>query len=71
MFRPLFFFLGIIVGVFLVYTIKPNMTTVTKYPHPDTVNAVTYKDKNGICYKYVADKVKCTGDSSEVPYPVQ
>jgi hypothetical protein len=71
LFRPLFFLVGILIGVFLTYTIKPEVSAIIKYPHPDNCGKITYKDKNGICYQYVSQKLRCTGGPKEVPYPLQ
>jgi hypothetical protein len=71
LFRPLFFVVGVLIGVVLVYTVKPEVSTIFKYPHPDNCGKVTYKDKNGICYKYVAEKMKCSGGPTEMVYPLQ
>jgi hypothetical protein len=71
LFRPLFFLLGVIVGVFLIYTVKPDISVIMKYPHPDNCGKLTYKDKNGICYQYASEKVKCDGGPKQVPYPLQ
>ena len=46
--------LGLIIGVICVFFIKPQQTVVYKYPTPESAGKETYKDKNGVCYKYNA-----------------
>jgi hypothetical protein len=72
LFNPLIFIIGLLIGGFLVYSIKPDMKTTLKYPHPDNVGKVTYKDKNGVCYQYSAEKKDCSADKEkQKPYPLQ
>jgi hypothetical protein len=72
LFNPFIFIGGIVVGIFLVYAIKPDIKSTLKYPHPDNVGKLTYKDNNGICYQYKADKVDCSANKDkQVPYPLQ
>jgi hypothetical protein len=48
------------------------MKTTLKYPHPDNVGKVTYKDKNGVCYQYAAEKQDCSANKEkQKPYPLQ
>ena len=37
-----------------------------KYPTPETVDKLVYKDKNGICYKYVTKEVNCDANESRL-----
>ena len=57
---------GLVIGVIAVLFIKPQMTVVYKYPTPDTVGKVVYKDKNGVCYKYIATKADCDKNESRL-----
>lgn len=50
---------GLIIGIIAIIFIKPQQSVVYKYPTPDTANKLTYKDKNGICYKYSVTQVDC------------
>lgn len=57
------FIAGLVIGVIAILYIKPQKDVVYKYPSPDNAGKITYKDKNGVCYKYSAKKVSC--DSNE------
>ena len=57
---------GLVIGVIAVLFIKPQMTVVYKYPTPDTAGKVVYKDKNGVCYKYIATKADCDKNESRL-----
>lgn len=51
--------IGIIIGVIAIFFIKPEKTIVYKYPNPENLEKIIYKDKNGICYGYSSKKVDC------------
>ena len=53
------FVCGLVIGIFAVLYVKPEETVVRKYPTPETAKDLVYKDKNGVCYKYTANKVDC------------
>lgn len=57
------FLAGLVVGIVGIYFMKPTMVSTMKYPTPDSVEKLIYKDKNGICYKYTTKEVNC--DSNE------
>jgi hypothetical protein len=72
LFNPLIFVFGLGIGYFLVTVIKPTKKETIKYPHPENVGKLTYKDMNGICYKYTAEKVSCDIDKEkQKSYPLQ
>ena len=50
---------GIVVGIIAIFLIKPQQNVIYKYPTPETSGKITYKDKNGVCYKYSAKEVDC------------
>lgn len=50
---------GIVVGIIAIFLIKPPQNIIYKYPTPETSGKITYKDKNGVCYKYSAKEVDC------------
>jgi hypothetical protein len=58
--------IGLAVGVIAILMIKPEQTVVYKYPNPGTEEKNTYKDKNGVCYQYVAKKVDCDKNESKM-----
>jgi hypothetical protein len=46
--------------------IKPEKDVVYKYPNPGDKEKLIYKDKNGVCYQYVAKKVDCDKNESKM-----
>jgi hypothetical protein len=63
--------IGIVIGIIGILVIKPSKTVVLKYPTPDNCGKVTYKDKNGICYKYTSKKVECDKNEGKLKaYPL-
>ena len=58
-FRLLPFIIGIVVGIIAIMFVKPERTVVYKYPNPEGSEKIVYKDKNGVCYRYKANKVDC------------
>lgn len=63
--------LGLVLGIISVLIIKPNQNIIYKYPTPENAGKVTYKDKNGICYKYNANEVDCDKNEARIKqYPL-
>jgi hypothetical protein len=60
------FLLGIVVGVISVYYVTPAMSTVIKYPTPQEVDKLIYKDKNGVCYQYTTKEVNCDANEARL-----
>jgi hypothetical protein len=60
------FALGLIVGIFGIFFVKPTMATIFKYPTPNECDKLIYKDKNGICYKYTTKEVNCDSNESRL-----
>lgn len=61
------FLLAFVVGLFVITWRKPDSDQkVPKWPHPTNVGKITYRDRNGICYKYVAKEVDCTAVKSKL-----
>jgi hypothetical protein len=66
---PLLF--GIIVGIFAILYIKPELNIIYKYPNPEGEEQHTYKDKNGLCYSYSSSVVDCDKNESRIkPFPL-
>lgn len=57
---------GLVVGIIAILCIKPEKMIVYKYPTPESSGKVVYKDKNGVCYKYSANKVNCDKNESRI-----
>ena len=66
------FIAGLAIGVAMLLYYKPPRKTVYEYPHPQNVNERVYRDENGVCYKYSANKVDCDANEGTLrAYPIQ
>jgi hypothetical protein len=65
-FRLYPFVFGIIIGIISIYFVTPKKEVIHRYPTPDNTGKLTYKDKNGICYKYNAITVDCDKNESRL-----
>ena len=66
------FIAGLAIGVAMLLYYKPPRKTVYEYPHPQNVNERVYRDENGVCYKYSANKVDCDANEATLrAYPIQ
>jgi hypothetical protein len=64
--------LGLFVGFFFVYVLKPSATVIYKYPNMENAGKIIYQDRNGVCFKYHSDKVDCDKNESRITnYPLQ
>ena len=57
---------GIIIGIIAFFFVKPEQKITYKYPTPESSENTTYKDKNGVCYKYSSTKVDCDKNESKL-----
>ena len=64
-FDPLFFFIALSIGMFVVYITTPVPEIIYKYPTHD--NSVIYQDDVQNCYRYVSKEVPCKGEITEIP----
>jgi hypothetical protein len=73
MFLRLFpFVLGLTIGLFIVYVLKPAPVVVVRYPNIDNVGKVVYRDRNGTCFKYEMNEVSCDDVEDRIKdYPLQ
>jgi hypothetical protein len=66
------FLIGLLVGLFIVYILKPAPIVLTKYPNLENTSDVVYRDRNGTCFKYEAKNVDCDKEEERLkPYPLQ
>lgn len=65
---PLWFILALCFGIFLTYISTPPPKIVIKYPTPDNVKKIVYRDTADNCYKYKAKQVQCPKDSSKIEF---
>ena len=71
-FQFLPFLLGLTVGIFFVYILKPAAMVVTKYPNLENAEQVIYRDRNGTCFQYTTNEVDCDKSEDRIkPYPLQ
>lgn len=65
------FICGVALGIVGIYFMKPQETIIYKYPTPENVGKLTYKDKNGVCYKYSGKEVDCDKNETKLKtYPL-
>jgi hypothetical protein len=57
--EPFYFFISLFIGMFFVYILAPIPDIIIKYPLPNDVNNIIYKDENDMCYKYDVKAVDC------------
>ena len=71
-FHMLPFILGLTVGiVYIALGGKGAHEIIYKYPHPTTVDALTYRDPNGACYRYKVEQVNCDKNEKKLKeYPL-
>ncbi len=66
------FLMGLMIGFFFVYVLKPTAVVVVKYPSVDNVGKIIYRDRNGTCFKYGMETVECDKAEDKIkPYPLQ
>ena len=71
-FEILPFLIGFAVGIVGILCWKDKPRVIVKYPHPSNVKDLTYKDPNGVCYKYTSTEVNCDKNEATLkPYPLQ
>lgn len=64
-FIPLYFFIALFIGFFIVYITSPSPKVILKNPNPDNIDNITYIDDNNVCYKYKKTKIKCPSNNSD------
>ena len=71
-FNPVYFALGLFLGLLYTWFKKQTPEIVYKYPTPDNAGHIVYRDQAGVCYKYRAQKVECPNDLAQaMQQPVQ
>ena len=59
------FFIALGIGLFYCYLFTPRPKIIFEHPNPNNLDNVYFDKKQQTCYKYNAEKVKCTKDSIE------
>lgn len=54
-----YIFVGLFLGLFLVYIITPPPRVILKYPTLENIQNTTYVDETGQCYRYYAKEIPC------------
>jgi len=62
--NPLFFFIGLFIGFFIIYIKSPIPEIIIQYPTPKNAGKIIYKEKDDVCYKYKMKQVSCPKDKS-------
>ncbi len=57
---------GLGLGFILLRMYAIDRPIFYKWPSPDNVGKVTYKDKNGVCYQYQGDIVDCAANKDKI-----
>lgn len=63
---PLYFFLALGIGLFIVYVFTPPPTIILKFPSPFNAGKIVYKDKSDACYVYAAAATECPSDATKI-----
>jgi len=58
---PLSFFIAFGIGLLITYATSKPKKIVIKWPTPENVGKIIYKDNSENCYKYEANEVPCRG----------
>jgi hypothetical protein len=66
------FLVGLGVGIFVVYILKPAPVVIHKYPNLENAGKIVYRDRNGACFKYDTKEVECDKVEDKLkPYSFQ
>jgi hypothetical protein len=60
-FKLLPFLAGLVVGYVIFFVFKPEtaIDRTVRWPNPENAGKTTYRDRNGLCYKFDAQIVDC------------
>lgn len=61
-----YFIISFAVGIFFVYLTDLDPRIIRVYPTPETVDALLYKDKAGVCFEMSPTEVNCPEDSKKI-----
>lgn len=63
---PIYFFIALAVGFLLTYMFTTPPKVIFKFPTPDTVHDLTYRDQSDNCFKLNAEEVPCPLDKRDI-----
>jgi hypothetical protein len=66
------FLLSLIVGLFFIYILGPDIKTILVYPTPENIDKILFKDKGDNCYSFTKTEIDCPADESIISsIPIQ
>ena len=66
------FLLSLVVGLFFIYVLGPEVKTVMVYPTPENIDKILFKDKGDNCYSFTKTEIDCPSDESLISsFPIQ
>lgn len=66
------FLIGILLGIFCVFVLKPTSAVIIKFPNLENAGKVVYRDLNGTCFTYSTKAVDCDKNEDKIkPFPLQ
>lgn len=66
-FHFLTFIIAFSIGILACYIMNPKPQIVLKFPSPQNVGQIVYKDNADNCFAFKADQVECTKDAINQP----
>lgn len=66
------FFISLVMGLFFIYILGPDLKTIYIYPTPEVVDNILFRDKSDNCFAFKEVDVKCPSDESKInQIPIQ
>jgi hypothetical protein len=60
------FLVSFLFGLFIVYVLMPNTSTVYVYPTPDNIDVIQYQDRADNCFSVKQQEVECPTESGRM-----
>ncbi len=60
------FLVSFLFGLFIVYVLMPNTSTVYVYPTPDNIDVIQYQDRADNCFSVKQQEVECPAESGRI-----
>jgi len=66
------FLLSLIIGLFFIYILGPDLKTIYFYQTPETVDKILFRDKTENCFAFKEVGVTCPSDETKInQIPIQ
>jgi len=66
------FLISLVIGVFMVYMIQPEMKEIFVFPNPENINKLDYIDHTETCFRFQEEEVECPSNIESIQgYSVQ